>query len=249
MKILNRIFLAVVISGLVLACQVCMAGDISKTCSDDPWEATGSWKDFPGSFWGVEIQQKEESLYKWKLVKREGEIIVPYKCEKRSYIPTVGQVNNLWGEDCGVNFRLWKEFPGGDNGDYDTVRIFVEARAPTAAINLLLLQDDNDNFPKPSIEDEAHGCWNVSGFWEEFSDGYWGVEEVQKKGTDDYKWKIVKRSGGKMCSYDSVKRSSPATGAKLDQRWGNNSGNFVSWDDEPETKAGETYTTEVFIFK
>lgn len=246
MKILSRILLAVVIVGLALACQVCLAGEVSKTCPDDPWKATGSWEDFPDSFWGVEIQQKEENLYKWKLVKREGEMVVPYKCERRSYIPAVSQVNNLWGKKCGVNFRLWKKFPGGDNGDYDTRKIFIEARAPIAAINLLLLQDDI--FPKPSIKDDAHGCWSVSGFWEDFPNKYWGAEII-KLDYNLYKWKIVKRSGGQMCSYDSAQRSSPATGVKLDQLWGNDSGNFVSWDSEPEAKVGEFYTEEVFVFK
>ncbi|MDZ7612152.1 MAG: hypothetical protein U5L10_05295 [Candidatus Moranbacteria bacterium] len=101
--------------------------------------------------------------------------------------------------------------------------------------------------PKPSIKDEAHGCWQVSGFWKSFPNKYWGAEII-KKGKSLYKWKVVKRSGNKMCSYDSVKRSSPATGSKLDQLWGNKQGNFILWKESFET-SGDFDTEGVFVFK
>ncbi|MFW5885155.1 MAG: hypothetical protein ACOCUF_02935 [Patescibacteria group bacterium] len=114
-------------------------------------------------------------------------------------------------------------------------------------IYLVITKGEKENpQPRPSLEDNLHGDWGVSGFWEEFPEG-WGAE-VFVSG-NGYKWKIVKKEGDTMYSYDSVVKSYVPSEEDLDDLWGNNSGEFHLWREFSNENSGNTKTRRVFQFK
>lgn len=93
-------------------------------CGDRPWPAKGIWADFPAGAHGIEIQNKPaEYVKKIKFVVREGDIMNPICCFKKSVIPSFDEMEATWGG--GSRLSLWKDFEGCDGGSHCTNQILI----------------------------------------------------------------------------------------------------------------------------
>jgi hypothetical protein len=77
-------------------------------CQDEPWNATHEWGELPEGYYAVMIDARNDGTFKWKLVFRRGEYIVPVNCPKEDYYPTAAQLDEKWGNAMG-NFYPWME--------------------------------------------------------------------------------------------------------------------------------------------
>lgn len=77
-------------------------------CQDEPWKATHEWEDLLEGYYAVMIDARNDGKFKWKLVFRQGDSIVPVNCPKEDYYPTAAQLDVKWGNATG-NFYPWME--------------------------------------------------------------------------------------------------------------------------------------------